>query len=135
METATLKAGYNENVNTERNHVIIVRKLLSALFIVIPIVAGLDKFFNVLTDWPKYVNPLITGILGINASLLMNIVGVVEIAAGVIVLLNRKLGAYIVAAWLLGIALQLIAGWMFVDVAVRDIVMAAAAFSLALLSD
>lgn len=133
METAYL--GSHELSSTRVDSVIKVKNILSVIFIFIPIAAGLDKFLNILTDWTQYLNPLVRVISGISAELFMSIAGVIEIAAGVIVFLNRRIGAFIVAAWLLAIALQLIAGWMFVDVAVRDIVMAAGAFCLGLLSD
>lgn len=133
METAYL--GSHEISSTRVDSAVKVKNILSALYIFIPIAAGLDKFFNILTDWTQYLNPLIRVIFGISAGLFMNIVGVVEIAAGVIVFLNRRIGAFIVSAWLLAIALQLILNWMYVDVAVRDLALSAGAFCLALLSE
>ncbi len=105
------------------------------LYIVIPIAAGADKFLNILTQWTNYLNPLIPRLTGISAGLFINIVGIIEIAAGVIVLLNHRIGAYIVSIWLAAIALQLIIGGIYLDVAVRDLAMAAGAFCLGLLSD
>jgi len=132
LETGTRVQQFQK---TQINHISLVKKILSVFFIVVPITAGADKFFNILTDWTKYLHPLINDLSGISASLLMSIAGIVEIAAGILVLLNRRIGAYVVAAWLTAIALQLLAGWMYVDVAVRDLVMAAAALSLGLLSE
>jgi uncharacterized membrane protein YphA (DoxX/SURF4 family) len=100
----------------------------------VPIVAGLDKFTNILTDWSQYLSPSIVQMLPFSASTFMMIVGVIEIVAGLIVLFKTELGAYIVAAWLVCIALTLIASWKFVDVAVRDVVMAIGAYSLARLT-
>jgi len=99
----------------------------------VPIVAGLDKFTNLLADWPAYVSPFLEGLLPISAVAFMKVVGVVEIAAGALVLWPRtqRLGAYVVMGWLVGIALNLVLTGRFFDVAVRDLVMAVGAFSLA----
>jgi hypothetical protein len=111
-----------------------VQQLLKFTYGLVPIVAGLDKFSNILTDWKKYLAPAIGDMLPFNASTFMSIVGVVEIVAGVIVLIWPRIGGYIVMAWLIGIALNLIIGGQYYDVAVRDLVMAIGAFSLARLS-
>lgn len=103
-------------------------------FVVVPIVAGADKFSNILTNWADYVNPSIGAILPFSAATFMMIVGIIEIVAGLIVWKKPEFGGYLVALWLCGIALSLLAGWMYVDVAVRDLVMALAAFSMARLS-
>ncbi len=105
--------------------------LLKLTFGIVPIVAGLDKFANLLTHWEQYINPTLGSMLPFSASAFMMIVGVIEIVAGIIVLMKTELGGYIVAAWLTVIALTLLAGFNFVDVAVRDLVMAVSAFSLA----
>lgn len=104
--------------------------LLKLVFGIIPIAAGLDKFTNVLTDWGKYVNPALTEILPLEANTFMMITGVIEITAGVIVLLKPHIGSMIVAAWLVCIGISLILSGQYLDVAVRDIVMAAGAFTL-----
>jgi hypothetical protein len=111
-----------------------VQQLLKFTYGLVPIVAGLDKFSNILTDWKKYLAPAIGDMLPFSASTFMSIVGVVEIVAGVIVLIWPRIGGYIVMAWLIGIALNLIIGGQYYDVAVRDLVMAIGAFSLARLS-
>jgi uncharacterized membrane protein len=108
--------------------------LLKLTFGIVPIVAGLDKFTNILTHWEQYINPTLGNMLPFSASTFMMIVGVIEIIAGIIVLIKTELGGYIVAAWLTVIALTLLAGFNFVDVAVRDLVMAISAFSLARLA-
>ncbi len=111
-----------------------VYQLLKFTFVIVPIVAGLDKFTNILTNWEQYLNPGIEGMLPFSGATFMMVVGVIEIVAGVIVLLRPALGGLIVAAWLTLIALTLIAGWMYVDVAVRDLVMAISVFSMAKMS-
>lgn len=93
--------------------------------------AGLDKFFNLLANWESYVSPLIRSVLPFSATTFMHIVGVIEIAAGIIVLFNiTRFGAYVVMAWLIGIALALLTNGKYFDIAVRDLVMAVGAYSL-----
>ncbi|HEX5151295.1 MAG TPA: hypothetical protein VFW07_07590 [Parafilimonas sp.] len=108
--------------------------LLRITFGVVPVVAGLDKFTDILTHWEDYLNPSIAGILPFSPHTFMMIVGVIEIVAGIIVLIRPAIGGLIVAAWLTLIALTLLVGGMYMDVAVRDLVMAIAAFSLARMS-
>lgn len=108
--------------------------LLKYTFVIVPIVAGADKFFHLLTDWTQYLNPAMEAMLPFSGHTFMLIVGVIEIVAGIIVLVKPGVGGYIVAAWLAAIALTLLAGGMYLDVAVRDLVMAIAAFSMARLS-
>lgn len=117
------------NINVQ-----IVKKILTYTFGVVPIVAGLDKFTNILTHWDQYISGGFAKFLPFEASVFMLIVGVIEIAAGVLVFWKTRIGAYVVAAWLVSIALTLIFSWSYVDVAVRDLVMAIGAFSLAKLS-
>src|SRR5690606_25783671 len=103
-------------------------------FVIVPIVAGADKFTNLLTQWDQYINPSVANLLPFSPSVFMMVVGVIEMVAGVIVLKKSEIGGYIVAAWLTVIALSLLAGFNYVDIAVRDLVMAIAAFSMARLS-
>ena len=121
---------------TERKLVDSVWWTLRMSFGLVPLLAGLDKFFNLMTHWPKYVAPALAGALPVTPQQFMYGVGVIEIVAGLAVLLSpwTKLFAYVVAAWLAGIALNLIAGG-FYDIAVRDLVMAVSAISLARLTD
>lgn len=105
--------------------------LLKLTFGLVPIVAGLDKFTNLLTNWEQYINPSVAGMLPFSGHTFMMIVGVIEIVAGIIVLKKTEIGGYIVSAWLALIALTLLASFSYVDVAVRDLVMAISAFSMA----
>ncbi len=108
--------------------------LLKFTFGLVPIVAGLDKFTNILTNWEQYLHPGIAGMLPFSPHTFMMIVGVIEIVAGIIVLAKPAIGGMIVAAWLTLIALTLLASVHYLDVAVRDLVMAIGAFSMARLS-
>jgi len=106
---------------------------LKLTFGIVPIVAGLDKFTNLLTHWSDY--------LGNNRSMVpmdpetfMKVVGVIEIIAGIIVFVRTVVGAYVVMAWLICIAIQLLIGGHYFDVAVRDLVMAVGAYTLAQLT-
>ena len=115
----------------------IVRSVWSTLRIVfgiVPIVAGADKFTDLLTNWDMYLHPGIASILPFSVHTFMQIVGVIEIIAGIIVLIKPALGGYIVMIWLICIALQLIASGKYFDVAVRDLVMAISAMSMARLT-
>jgi hypothetical protein len=111
-----------------------VYKLMKFTYGLVPIVAGLDKFTNLLTDWEKYLNPGIAHMLPFSPHTFMMIVGVIEIIAGLIVLSRPAVGAYIVMAWLASIALTLLTMKGYLDVAVRDLVMAIGAYSLAQLA-
>lgn len=98
--------------------------------------AGLDKFLNLLTNWEQYASPLVLKVVPLSAGALMRAAGVIEIAAGIAILLGvTRLGGYVVAAWLTLIALNLVTTGRYFDVAVRDLVMACASFVLARLSE
>ena len=93
--------------------------------------AGLDKFFNLLADWSTYVSPLAASLLPVSPETFMHAVGIVELAVGVAILgAAPVLGAYVASAWLALVAANLLLGGYF-DVAVRDVVMSVAAFTLA----
>ena len=98
--------------------------------------AGLDKFFNLLANWEAYVSPLILSVSPLSATAMMRVAGVIEMIAGIAVLAGlTRLGGYVVAAWLTLIAIALLTTGRYFDVAVRDLVMAAGAFTLAKLSE
>jgi len=108
--------------------------LLRTAFTVAPVVFGLDKFFGLLTDWPRYLAPVVNGIVPGTAHQLMLAVGVVEILAGVLVAVRPQLGGYVVAAWLAGIITNLLLVPGFYDVALRDVGLLLAALALARLA-
>jgi hypothetical protein len=108
--------------------------LLRAAFVVAPIVFGMDKFFNLLTDWPGYLAPFVDDIVPGTAQQAMYAVGVVEIAAGVLVALAPRFGGYVVALWLAGIIFNLLLIPGFYDVALRDFGLLLAALALARLA-
>ena len=108
--------------------------LLRTAFVLAPVVFGLDKFFNVLTDWERYLAPQINGIIPGSAHQAMLAVGVVEIAAGVLVALRPHIGGYVVAAWLGGIIVNLLLIGNFYDIALRDFGLFVAAIALARLA-
>jgi uncharacterized membrane protein YphA (DoxX/SURF4 family) len=111
-----------------------LQNLLKITYGVVPIVAGLDKFTNLLTNWSNYLGKNVSAMMPLNALLFMKIVGIIEIVAGVIVLIKPLAGAYIVMVWLICIALQLVISGQYFDVAVRDLVMAVGAYTLAQLT-
>jgi uncharacterized membrane protein YphA (DoxX/SURF4 family) len=98
--------------------------------------AGLDKFLNLLTDWEKYASPIALNVLPLSAGALMRVAGTIEMIAGIAVLAGlTRLGGYVISIWLTGIALSLIVSNQFLDVAVRDLVMALGAFTLARIAE
>jgi hypothetical protein len=101
-----------------------------------PFLAGLDKYFNLLTNWTGYINPLFLKILPFSGQTLMHIVGVIEMIVGLAILTKwTRVGAYVASAWLLAIAINLVSTGMFFDIAVRDVEMALAAFVLARMTE
>lgn len=111
-------------------------RLLRLTYGLVPIVAGVDKFTNILTTWTKYLSPVARDVLPMSPSSFMMIVGVIEIVAGLLVLSRyTRFGAYLVSAWLVGIAINLVTTGTYFDIAVRDTVMAIGAFALAKLSE
>jgi uncharacterized membrane protein YphA (DoxX/SURF4 family) len=110
-----------------------VRTILKYTYGLVPIVAGADKFTNLLTDWTAYLRP-VENMLPLAPATFMMIVGVIEIIAGLLVLRFTRLGALVVSAWLVAIAVVLMSGGWY-DIAVRDLVMAIGAFCLAKLSE
>ena len=112
-----------------------LQELLKYTFGIVPIAAGADKFLYLLAEWDSYLSPGVLELLPISGASFMMIVGVVEIIAGILVFINTRLGAYIVSGWLVLISLSLLLSWHHPDVAVRDLVMAVAAFTLAKLTE
>jgi uncharacterized membrane protein YphA (DoxX/SURF4 family) len=103
---------------------------------VVPFLAGLDKFFNLLTNWTVYLNPLALRVIPVSSATFTRAVGVVEMIVGIAILTRwTRLGAYVAAVWLVGIALNLVTMGAFFDVAIRDLLIALAAFTLARLTE
>jgi hypothetical protein len=101
-----------------------------------PFLAGLDKYFNLLTNWTAYISPLALKILPFSGQTFMYIVGVIEMIVGLAILTKwTRLGGYVASAWLLAIAINLVSTGMFLDVAVRDVQIALAAFVLARMTE
>jgi hypothetical protein len=108
--------------------------ILRAAFAVAPILFGLDKFAEVLVDWPIYLAPWVDDILPGSAQDFMYAVGVIEVAAGVLVLVAPRIGAYVVAAWLGGIIVNLLIAGDYYDIALRDFGLLLGALALARLA-
>jgi hypothetical protein len=110
-------------------------RILHVGFVVAPILAGLDKFLEVLVDWDRYLAPLVTDVLPVSGHSVMLAVGVVEIAAGVLVALRPRIGGYVVAAWLWLIIVNLLILGDYFDVALRDFGLSLGALALARLAE
>lgn len=115
--------------------------LLRTVFTIAPIAFGLDKFFNLLTDWPHYLVPWIDDIVPGDAQTAMYLVGIVEIIAGILVAVAPRWGGYVVALWLAGIIVDLVTfsafyadAPTFYDIALRDFGLLVAALALAQLA-
>jgi hypothetical protein len=108
--------------------------LLRIAFTVAPILFGADKFAHVMTNWDKYLAPEFVDLLNVQAHTLMYVVGAIEIVAGLVVLVRPRFGAYLVAAWLVGIIVNLAMIGGYYDVALRDFGLFLAALTLARLA-
>ena len=109
-------------------------RLLHTVFTIAPIAFGIDKFLGLLTDWDQYLAPWVNDLVPGTAHQAMLAVGVVEIVAGLLVAWRPDLGAYVVAAWLAGIILNLVTMGEFLDVALRDFGLLVGALALARLA-
>ena len=108
-------------------------RILQAGFVVAPVVAGADKFFNLLVDWGRYLAPFVKQF--ISGQTFMMAVGIIEIAAGILVALRPHIGGYVVSAWLLGIVVNLLLIPGYYDVALRDFGLALGGLALARLAE
>jgi hypothetical protein len=108
--------------------------MLRTVFIVAPLLFGIDKFFNLMVNWPVYLAPIVTDIIPVTAQQFMYVVGVIEIVAAVCVFLFPRFGSVLVAAWLAGIILNLLILGSGYDVALRDFGLMVAALALFRLS-
>jgi len=109
--------------------------LLRFGFTVAPIIAGLDKFLHLLTDWDKYLAPSISHALGVAPHTFMMVVGAIEIVAGIVVAWRPKFGGYLVAAWLVGIMGDLVITGGYLDIVLRDLGLCLGAIALARLAE
>jgi uncharacterized membrane protein YphA (DoxX/SURF4 family) len=101
-----------------------------------PFLAGVDKFFNLLTNWEMYLSPTAARLLPVSGGTFMHAVGVVEMIVGLAILTRwTRIGSYVAMVWLVLIAVNLISTGAFLDVAVRDLLMAIAAYTLARLTE
>jgi uncharacterized membrane protein YphA (DoxX/SURF4 family) len=101
-----------------------------------PFLAGLDKFFNLLTDWEMYLSPAVARVLPVSGPVFMRAVGVIEMLVGLAILTRwTRAGAYVAAAWLVAIAVNLATTGAFFDLAVRDVEIALGAYTLARLTE
>jgi uncharacterized membrane protein YphA (DoxX/SURF4 family) len=108
--------------------------LLRIGFVVLPIVFGADKFANVLVNWERYLAPWIAHLSPLSTLHTMHVVGVIEIVAGTAVAIKPRYGAYLVAAWLAGIVINLLSYSGYYDIALRDFGLMLAALTLARLA-
>jgi uncharacterized membrane protein YphA (DoxX/SURF4 family) len=108
--------------------------MLRLAFTAAPILFGIDKFANVMVDWPKYLAPWINDIVPGTAQQAMYAVGVIEIVAGLVVLVKPRYGAFLVAGWLAGIVVNLLTYSGFYDIALRDFGLMLGALTLARLA-
>lgn len=120
----------NTNVIPHASHDSTAYYALKIGFVAAPILAGLDKFFNMLTDWTDYLAPVFPELLNVSPAQFMMGVGVIEIIAGIGVLMKPKVFAFVVCAWLLGIIMNLFMVGAYYDVALRDLGLAIGAFAL-----
>ena len=109
-------------------------RILHFGFTVAPVLMGLDKFFNLLVDWERYLPPGITQLLGGNGHLFLMAVGVIEVVAGIGVALRPRIFSYVVAAWLWAIIVNLLLIPGYFDIAVRDFGLSLGALALGRLS-
>jgi hypothetical protein len=109
-------------------------RLLQLAFIIAPIIAGFDKFFNLLTHWSMYLSPLAMRILNYNDRSFMMLVGIIEIIVGIGVYFKPKIFSYVVSAWLALIILNLLFKGMYFDIALHDLGLLLSALALGKLS-
>lgn len=103
-------------------------------FVAAPVIAGLDKFPQLLTSWDAYLAPVLARPLGGSVHAFMMVVGVIEIVAGLLVAVRPRIGAYVVAAWLAGIIVNLLLSGKYFDIALRDFGLCLGALALARLA-
>jgi hypothetical protein len=134
VETARTAAAGTPTSSSTRRPAYQAYLVLYVGFAALPIVVGLDKFFHLLVNWDQYLAPLAARLLPVSGHTFMQAVGLVEIAAGLLVAIRPRLGAYAVALWLWGIIANLLLIPGYVDIALRDFGLSLEALALARLS-
>jgi hypothetical protein len=117
-----------------RNPIYQAYQILHWGFVALPVIAGLDKFTHLLTNWDHYLAPAFARLSPVSTHGTMLVIGAIEIVAGLIVALRPRIGAYVVAAWLVGIMFNLFLFGSYFDVALRDFGLFLAAVALGRLS-
>ena len=130
MSTTTAHLGHHAVVAEHSRPAYQAYQILHLAFTVAPIVAGLDKFFHLLTNWDMYLAPWIARMSPVGGHNLMLAIGVIEIIAGLLVAVKPKIGAPIVGVWLFGIIVNLLSMGSFYDIALRDLGLSLGAFAL-----
>jgi hypothetical protein len=131
----TYDTGYRDDVVAEaQSPAYQAYQILHWGFVAAPVIAGLDKFARLLADWEKYLAPVVARHLPFSAHAFMLVVGVIEIAAGLVVALKPRIGSYIVAGWLAAIIGNLLIQGAYLDIALRDFGLFLGAVALARLS-
>jgi hypothetical protein len=131
MATATVRT---DRTSVRQNPAYQAFLVLRTGFVVAPILFGLDKFTNLLTDWTTYLAPAVDRLVPGSATSAMVAIGVVEVVAGLVVAVRPRVGGYLVAAWLAGIIANLLLLADRYDVALRDFGLLLAALALARLA-
>jgi hypothetical protein len=110
------------------------KRILQVVFTAAPILAGIDKFANLMADWTIYIGPNIARMLPVTPDIMMKAIGIVEILAGGMVAFRPRVGALLVFVWLMTVTVILLIGG-FYAIALRDFGLAMAALSLSFLSE
>jgi len=130
MSTTVANLGHHALADEHSRPAYQAYQILHFGFTVAPILAGLDKFFHLLTNWDMYLAPWIARMLPVGAHTFMQAVGAIEVIAGLLVAWKPRLGAPVVALWLVGIIVNLVGTGAYFDVALRDLGLALGALAL-----
>lgn len=109
-------------------------QVLHVAFVIAPVIAGLDKFTHLLTDWDQYLAPAVARFVPGSPHTFMLAVGVIEVFAGLLVAIRPRIGGLVVSLWLLGIIVNLLIARNYYDIALRDLGLALGAFALSRLA-
>jgi len=106
-------------------------RLLQTSFVLVPLIAGIDKYFHLLTNWEQFLSPMAMNVLGPRGThVFMLADGALEILLGLGVLIRPRIFSYIVSAWLLGIVINLLTTGHYLDIALRDAGLSLSALAL-----